>query len=139
MNEGNGPPRDIPADDLWAQIEATQEAESLPPANPCPSSAPALRLPSALPRVCACLRREEGVMALWRGWLPSVIGVVPYVGLNFGVYETAKDVIIKMYGAYRTVPHALYCKRGIPACAAARQHCATRCQQHPASRCRQMR
>ena len=67
-------------------------------------------LPSA-----AC--REEGVMALWRGWLPSVIGVVPYVGLNFGVYETAKDVIIKMYGAYRT---ALYC------CAAA--SCASR---HP--------
>lgn len=42
--------------------------------------------------------REEGLLALWRGWLPSVIGVVPYVGLNFGVYETLKDVIIKMYG-----------------------------------------
>ena len=39
------------------------------------------------------------MLALWRGWLPSVIGVVPYVGLNFGVYETLKDVIIKMYGA----------------------------------------
>lgn len=38
------------------------------------------------------------MLALWRGWLPSVIGVVPYVGLNFGVYETLKDVIIKMYG-----------------------------------------
>ena len=24
-------------------------------------------------------------MALWRGWVPSVIGVVPYVGLNFAV------------------------------------------------------
>ena len=59
-------------------------------------------LPSA---VC----REEGVMALWRGWLPSVIGVVPYVGLNFGVYETAKDVIIKMYGAYRTAPYRTVC------------------------------
>ncbi|PSC67425.1 mitochondrial adenine nucleotide transporter ADNT1-like isoform A [Micractinium conductrix] len=45
-----------------------------------------------------CIIREEGVLALWRGWLPSVIGVVPYVGLNFGVYETLKDVIIKMYG-----------------------------------------
>ena len=41
---------------------------------------------------------EEGLLALWRGWLPSVIGVVPYVGLNFAVYETLKDVIIKMYG-----------------------------------------
>jgi solute carrier family 25 phosphate transporter 23/24/25/41 len=45
-----------------------------------------------------CIVREEGLLALWRGWLPSVIGVVPYVGLNFGVYETLKDVIIKMYG-----------------------------------------
>jgi solute carrier family 25 phosphate transporter 23/24/25/41 len=41
---------------------------------------------------------EEGVLALWRGWLPSVIGVVPYVGLNFAVYETLKDVLVKMYG-----------------------------------------
>ena len=41
---------------------------------------------------------EEGVLALWRGWLPSVIGVVPYVGLNFAVYETLKDVLVKMNG-----------------------------------------
>lgn len=41
--------------------------------------------------------REEGVMALWRGWLPSVIGVIPYVGLNFAVYETLKDVMLRYY------------------------------------------
>lgn len=41
--------------------------------------------------------REEGLFALWKGWLPSVIGVVPYVGLNFAVYETLKDVLVKMY------------------------------------------
>ena len=45
-----------------------------------------------------CIVAEEGLLALWRGWLPSVIGVVPYVGLNFAVYETLKDVLIKMYG-----------------------------------------
>ena len=37
-------------------------------------------------------------MALWRGWVPSVIGVVPYVGLNFCVYESLKDVVIQMSG-----------------------------------------
>ena len=37
-------------------------------------------------------------MALWRGWLPSVIGVVPYVGLNFCVYETLKDYVLKYHG-----------------------------------------
>lgn len=46
----------------------------------------------------ACIVRGEGLFALWRGWVPSVIGVVPYMGLNFGVYETAKDMIIKFYG-----------------------------------------
>lgn len=40
----------------------------------------------------------EGLVALWRGWLPSVIGVVPYVGLNFAVYETLKDVLVKASG-----------------------------------------
>lgn len=45
-----------------------------------------------------CIVAEEGVFALWKGWLPSVIGVVPYVGLNFAVYETLKDVLIKMKG-----------------------------------------
>ncbi|KAK3227999.1 hypothetical protein Dsin_007861 [Dipteronia sinensis] len=39
--------------------------------------------------------KEEGPRALYRGWLPSVIGVVPYVGLNFAVYESLKDWLIK--------------------------------------------
>nr|KJB52266.1 hypothetical protein B456_008G252700 [Gossypium raimondii] len=38
---------------------------------------------------------EEGPRALYKGWLPSVIGVVPYVGLNFAVYESLKDWLIK--------------------------------------------
>jgi hypothetical protein len=42
---------------------------------------------------------QEGVKALYKGWVPSVIGVVPYVGLNFAVYGTMKDVMIAQYGA----------------------------------------
>ena len=41
---------------------------------------------------------QEGMIALWRGWVPSVLGVIPYVGLNFSVYETLKDVVLKHYG-----------------------------------------
>ncbi|CAL5222933.1 g5368 [Coccomyxa viridis] len=41
--------------------------------------------------------KEEGIIALWKGWLPSVIGVIPYVGLNFAVYETLKDHVLKYY------------------------------------------
>ncbi|KAL2642183.1 hypothetical protein R1flu_009770 [Riccia fluitans] len=39
--------------------------------------------------------KEEGPRAVYKGWLPSVIGVVPYVGLNFAVYETLKDWVVK--------------------------------------------
>ncbi|KAL0412140.1 UNVERIFIED_CONTAM: Mitochondrial adenine nucleotide transporter ADNT1 [Sesamum latifolium] len=39
--------------------------------------------------------REEGFRALYKGWLPSVIGVVPYVGLNFAVYESLKEWLLK--------------------------------------------
>lgn len=35
---------------------------------------------------------------MWRGWVPSVIGVIPYVGLNFAVYETLKDQVLSYYG-----------------------------------------
>jgi solute carrier family 25 phosphate transporter 23/24/25/41 len=38
---------------------------------------------------------EEGPKALYKGWLPSVIGVIPYVGLNFAVYETLKEWVMK--------------------------------------------
>ncbi|OAY56392.1 mitochondrial adenine nucleotide transporter ADNT1 [Manihot esculenta] len=39
--------------------------------------------------------KEEGPRALYKGWLPSVIGVIPYVGLNFAVYESLKDFLLK--------------------------------------------
>ena len=45
---------------------------------------------------------------MWRGWLPSVIGVIPYVGLNFAVYETSKDAILSHYGALCARPRHLW-------------------------------
>lgn len=49
---------------------------------------------------CWCLLccLQEGPLAFYKGWLPSVIGVVPYVGLNFGVYETLKHMLLLHYG-----------------------------------------
>ncbi|KAJ6326645.1 hypothetical protein OIU76_003920 [Salix suchowensis] len=38
---------------------------------------------------------EEGPRALYKDWVPSVIGVIPYVGLNFAVYESLKDWLVK--------------------------------------------
>ncbi|KAK7301739.1 hypothetical protein RJT34_12611 [Clitoria ternatea] len=37
---------------------------------------------------------EESPQALYKGWLPSVIRVIPYVGLNFYVYESLKDWLV---------------------------------------------
>lgn len=34
--------------------------------------------------------RKEGFFTLYRGLWPSIIGVVPYVGIDFAVYETLK-------------------------------------------------
>lgn len=49
------------------------------------------------------------MIALWRGWLPSVIGVIPYVGLNFSVYETLKDMTLKAYGEQMLYISLLFC------------------------------
>jgi hypothetical protein len=43
------------------------------------------------------LTLQEGALAFYKGWLPSVIGVVPYVGLNFCVYETLKHALLAHY------------------------------------------
>jgi hypothetical protein len=42
--------------------------------------------------------RREGLMALYKGWVPSVIGVIPYVGLNFAVYESLKAELVARNG-----------------------------------------
>jgi solute carrier family 25 phosphate transporter 23/24/25/41 len=61
-------------------------AESPPPPPPPP---PCYRY-NGLLHATRTIARVEGWRAFYKGWLPSVIGVVPYVGLNFAVYETLK-------------------------------------------------
>ncbi|KAI3890075.1 hypothetical protein MKX03_021432 [Papaver bracteatum] len=39
--------------------------------------------------------REEGLRGLYKGWLPSVVGVVPCIGLNFAVYGSLKEWLVK--------------------------------------------
>lgn len=36
-------------------------------------------------------KSEGGVPALYRGLVPTLAGVAPYVGLNFAVYETIRE------------------------------------------------
>lgn len=43
------------------------------------------------------LREEGGVWSgcLYRGLFPTLLGIAPYVGLNFAVYETLKGMLLK--------------------------------------------
>jgi len=39
------------------------------------------------------MREEGGVRALYRGMVPTAVGVAPYVGINFAAYEALRGVI----------------------------------------------
>jgi solute carrier family 25 phosphate transporter 23/24/25/41 len=36
---------------------------------------------------------EGGILALYRGIFPTILGVAPYVGINFAVYEQLREVV----------------------------------------------
>lgn len=38
------------------------------------------------------ISREEGPKTLYRGFAPTILGVVPYAGLSFFTYETLKKL-----------------------------------------------
>lgn len=48
-----------------------------------------------------CIRRvyrSEGFFGLYRGWLPTVIGGVPFAAIDLGVFNTLKDMYVKKNG-----------------------------------------
>lgn len=62
-----------------------------------------LSLPGETPRgIIACMHqvyvREGGVVALYRGLVPTIAGIAPYVALNFTTYETLKGIMSKRRG-----------------------------------------
>lgn len=53
--------------------------------------------PPPFPRLAADILRKEGVVAFYRGLTPSLIGMVPYAGLDLAAYETLKDFSRKYF------------------------------------------
>ncbi|KAK9418623.1 putative Mitochondrial carrier domain-containing protein [Seiridium unicorne] len=51
------------------------------------------KLPGMWPTLVAMYKQEGGVSALYRGIIPTVAGVAPYVGLNFMTYEYVRKVL----------------------------------------------
>ncbi|XP_071520646.1 mitochondrial coenzyme A transporter SLC25A42 [Panulirus ornatus] len=45
---------------------------------------------SSLPQVFVKIWKNEGPLTLYRGLTPTLLGVIPYAGTSFGIYETLK-------------------------------------------------
>lgn len=44
---------------------------------------------------CACkICRQEGMKSFYRGYVPNILGIIPYAGIDLAVYETLKRVYI---------------------------------------------
>ncbi|KAI1332565.1 mitochondrial carrier domain-containing protein [Xylariaceae sp. FL0255] len=56
-------------------------------------AAPKDQLPGMWSTLLIMYRTEGGFSALYRGIIPTVAGVAPYVGMNFMVYEFARKVL----------------------------------------------
>ncbi|EEP80822.1 conserved hypothetical protein [Uncinocarpus reesii 1704] len=55
--------------------------------------APSQKLPGMFQTMRIMYQTEGGIIALYRGILPTVAGVAPYVGLNFMTYESVRKYL----------------------------------------------
>jgi solute carrier family 25 (mitochondrial phosphate transporter), member 23/24/25/41 len=74
------------------QISATSSSTGSAPVPAKVRSQPP-KLPGMFPTIAHIYRSEGGIRALYRGIVPTVLGVAPYVGLNFAVYEHVRKLV----------------------------------------------
>lgn len=48
--------------------------------------------------------RKEGLGAFYKGYVPNMLGIIPYAGIDLAVYETLKNHYLQQYGANSTDP-----------------------------------
>ncbi|XP_043909867.1 mitochondrial coenzyme A transporter SLC25A42 isoform X2 [Protopterus annectens] len=51
------------------------------------------------------ISRDEGLKTLYRGFAPTVLGVIPYAGLSFFTYETLKKLHAEYSGRSQPYPY----------------------------------
>ncbi|KAI1886633.1 hypothetical protein AGOR_G00197820 [Albula goreensis] len=51
--------------------------------------------------------QKEGVGAFYKGYLPNVLGIIPYAGIDLAVYETLKNAWLQQYGESSADPGVL--------------------------------
>uniref|UniRef100_A0A4W5R1U2 Solute carrier family 25 member 25a n=1 Tax=Hucho hucho TaxID=62062 RepID=A0A4W5R1U2_9TELE len=53
------------------------------------------------------LALREGLGAFYKGFIPNMMGIIPYAGMDLAVYETLKNSWLDKYGTNRTDPGVL--------------------------------
>ncbi|XP_072346954.1 mitochondrial adenyl nucleotide antiporter SLC25A24-like isoform X1 [Scyliorhinus torazame] len=48
--------------------------------------------------------RTEGLRSFFKGYVPNVIGIIPYAGIDLAIYETVKNRYLQIYGHNSTDP-----------------------------------
>ncbi|XP_053138282.1 calcium-binding mitochondrial carrier protein SCaMC-2 isoform X3 [Hemicordylus capensis] len=48
--------------------------------------------------------RKEGVMAFYKGYIPNMLGIIPYAGIDLAVYETLKNTWLQRYAVNSADP-----------------------------------
>ncbi|KAM6944960.1 calcium-binding mitochondrial carrier protein SCaMC-2-A isoform 1-T1 [Lycodopsis pacificus] len=51
--------------------------------------------------------RREGLGAFYKGYVPNMLGIIPYAGIDLAVYETLKNNYLQQYGINGTDPGVL--------------------------------
>ncbi|KAG8714942.1 hypothetical protein FRC08_011223 [Ceratobasidium sp. 394] len=75
------------------------------PGYPAPPREP---VPSMWGMTLKVVREEGGIRGLYRGLIPTAVGVAPYVGINFAAYERLRQIITPDGGEYGA-PRKLLC------------------------------
>uniref|UniRef100_UPI00398F8B66 mitochondrial adenyl nucleotide antiporter SLC25A24-like isoform X1 n=2 Tax=Pristiophorus japonicus TaxID=55135 RepID=UPI00398F8B66 len=48
--------------------------------------------------------KKEGPRSFFKGYVPNIIGIIPYAGIDLAVYETVKNYYLQRYGHNSTDP-----------------------------------
>lgn len=51
--------------------------------------------------------RKEGLVAFYKGYVPNMLGIIPYAGIDLAVYETLKNNYLQQYSTNSSNPGVL--------------------------------
>ncbi|KAG8901749.1 hypothetical protein FRB99_005118 [Tulasnella sp. 403] len=98
------PQRGIPSASLAASLTTSATSRAIPSIT---AQAPQ-KLPGMWEMLIIVYREEGGIRGLYRGLVPTAVGVAPYVGINFTAYETLR-IFLTPPEHKNSVPRKLLC------------------------------